>query len=89
MTKKKKEMIMQEKEKKEEERKKIMGEWSEEEEGEAEEKKQINETLGKSEDNSGKTIIFWEMTQPFFCNNVSYNEDPNNRHQKHSNTYWT
>jgi hypothetical protein len=30
-----------------------MGEWSEEEEGEAEERRKINETLGKSEDDSG------------------------------------
>jgi hypothetical protein len=53
MTKKKKELILQEKEKKLEERQKIMGEWSEEEEGEAEERRKINETLGKSEDDSG------------------------------------
>lgn len=52
LTKKKKELIMQEKEKKEEERQKILGEWSEEEEGEAEERRRINETLGKSSDNS-------------------------------------
>ena len=57
MTKKKKELLLQEKEKKQEERQKIMGEWSEEEEGEVEEKKKINESLGKSDEFSGRSLV--------------------------------
>ena len=66
MSKKKKEELAKEQEKKIEERKKILGEWDDEEDGEAEveEKKKIKEIIGENSDESdvdSEQEAYWQV----------------------------